>query len=209
MTAGQRLYVEVQFAPNERGWREYDLLEPYEEDLGPFEELDSRSLGTDADLRRTLTLEKVRGRLTNVFYSMESSNTDFHTHQFKPVLKFLESPVGRLLIADEVGLGKTIEALFIWKELQAREMARRLLIVCPAVLQEKWQDDLSQKFSLHADILRVGDLYDRLNGYLTRGTPSEFAAAGPTERAGRRGAAFAVCRRRRGDGGGDDCVRSC
>ncbi|HEY5047024.1 MAG TPA: hypothetical protein VII49_03260 [Rhizomicrobium sp.] len=50
--------------------------------------------GGPIDLRRVLTFEKIKGDLTNVFYSMEASNTDFYAHQFKPVLKFIESPVG-------------------------------------------------------------------------------------------------------------------
>ncbi|MGB3137830.1 MAG: SNF2-related protein [Nodosilinea sp.] len=89
---------------------------------------------------------------------MEASQTDFYAHQFKPVLKFLNSPVGRLLIADEVGLGKTIEAMYIWKELQARADARRLLIVCPAMLRQKWQDDLRQRFNIFADIVDAKEL---------------------------------------------------
>ena len=78
---------------------------------------------------------------------MESSRTDFYPHQFRPVLKFIESPIGRLLIADEVGLGKTIEFIYIWKELQARQDARRLLIVCPATRSKSgflfWYESLS------------------------------------------------------------------
>ena len=73
---------------------------------------------------------------------MNNSATEFFPHQFKPVMKFIESTTGRLLIADEVGLGKTIEAMYIWEELIARENSRRLLIVCPAVLCEKWKNDL-------------------------------------------------------------------
>ena len=53
-------------------------------------------------------------------YSMESTNTDFHAYQFKPVLKLINSTSQSLLIADEVGLGKTIEAGLIWTELKAR-----------------------------------------------------------------------------------------
>ena len=57
-------------------------------------------------------------------------------YQYKPVLTFLESPSNGILIADEVGLGKTIEAGLIWTELRARYDARRLVIVCPAMLRE-------------------------------------------------------------------------
>ena len=45
---------------------------------------------------------------------------DFFPHQFRPVLQFVEFSVGRILVADEVGLGKTISAIYIWTELQAR-----------------------------------------------------------------------------------------
>ena len=84
---------------------------------------------------------------------MESSKTDFYAHQFKPVLKFIESTKGRILIADEVGLGKTIESIYIWKEVQARDRGLRLLIVCPSMLQTKWQSDLFNLFDIEARIL--------------------------------------------------------
>ena len=50
----------------------------------------------------------------------------------------LSSPTGGLLVADEVGLGKTIEAGLIWTELKARFDYRRMLIICPKVLCQKW-----------------------------------------------------------------------
>lgn len=85
--------------------------------------------GGVADLRRLILHIRLKGQLTNIFYSMHNGTTEFMAHQFKPVMKYIESTTGRLLIADEVGLGKTIEAIYIWKELQARENARRMLIV--------------------------------------------------------------------------------
>ena len=154
--SGGRSLVEVNFGPNEIVLRKYNLLEPV-----PDQE-DKIKFGSVADLRRILIFEKIKGELTNVLYSMESSNTDFYPHQFKPVLKFLDSPVGRLLIADEVGLGKTIESIFIWKELQARSQARRLLIVCPAALREKWKNDLSQKFNIDSRIVNAKEFLDQV-----------------------------------------------
>jgi hypothetical protein len=68
--------------------------------------------------QRAILTEKVRGRLTEVFYSMGTGHADFYPHQFKPVLKLVSSTGGRILIADEVGLGKTIEAIYVWKELR-------------------------------------------------------------------------------------------
>jgi superfamily II DNA or RNA helicase len=105
---------------------------------------------------------------------MESSNTDFYSHQFKPVLKFLESPVGRILIADEVGLGKTIEATYIWKELQARADARRLLIVCPAILREKWRSDLLTRFNIEADIVNAEEILEKTRTCLKTNYQNSF-----------------------------------
>jgi superfamily II DNA or RNA helicase len=107
---------------------------------------------------------------------METSNTDFYPHQFKPVLKFLDSPDGRLLIADEVGLGKTIEAMYVWKELEARERAQRLLVVCPAMLQEKWRDDLQQRFNIQAEVLNARWLKQRLDDAVAGGNRHAFIA---------------------------------
>lgn len=67
-------------------------------------------------LRQRLAHVRLSGNLGDIFYSMESTDTDFYAHQFKPVVKILDSPTGNLLIADEVGLGKTIEAGLIWTE---------------------------------------------------------------------------------------------
>lgn len=160
--AGTRTLVEVQFGPTEKVYKPQNLLELCSDNEGIEGLIKQGRFGGPDDLRRILTFEKIKGRLTNVFYSMESSQTDFYAHQFKPVLKFLNSPVGRILIADEVGLGKTIEAMYIWKELQTREDGRRLLILCPAMLRQKWQDDLRQRFNIFADIVDAKELLSRI-----------------------------------------------
>lgn len=160
--AGSFLLVEVDFGPNERQFKRYHLLEPVKPQEDMTDLLTKGRCGGPIDLRRILTLAKIKGDLTNVFYSMEASNTDFYPHQFKPVLKFVESTVGRMLIADEVGLGKTIESLYIWKELQARDDARRLLIIVPSMLRHKWRDDLQQRFGISADIIGARDLAEKI-----------------------------------------------
>jgi hypothetical protein len=109
--AGSFLLVQIDFGPNDKEWKRADLLEPVATDADMVSLMASGRFGGPIDLRRVLIFEKIKGDLTNIFYSMEASNTDFYPHQFKPVLKFIESPIGRLLIADEVGLGKTIESL--------------------------------------------------------------------------------------------------
>lgn len=111
------------------------------------------------DLRRTLTHVRLSGRLADVIYSMETTNTDFYPYQFKPVLKLLNSPSNGLLIADEVGLGKTIEAGLIWTELRSRYDMRKLLVVCPAVLREKWRDELYEKMGVEANIVDAQEVF--------------------------------------------------
>lgn len=72
-------------------------------------------------------------------------------YQLYPVLKALEMPRISLLLADDVGLGKTVEAGLILSELIARRRARRVLVICPATIQIQWQDELRSKFNLDFD----------------------------------------------------------
>ena len=65
------------------------------------------------------------------------------------------------MIADEVGLGKTIEAGLIWTELEARHDADCVLIVCPSGLLEKWRDEMQERFGFDLTVLDRGEL-DRL-----------------------------------------------
>lgn len=134
----------------------------------PTDLLLSRKLGTAFDLRRVITHVRLTGRLADVIYSMEATNTDFFAYQFKPVLKLLYSPANGILIADEVGLGKTIEAGLIWTELRSRFDMKRLMVICPAVLREKWQSELASKIGVRADLVdakeAVRTLRDPLSG---------------------------------------------
>ena len=77
-------------------------------------------------------------------------------YQFVPLLMALRIDPVRLLIADDVGVGKTIEALLIARELYDRGEIRRLCVVCPPNLCEQWQQELDQKFSLDAVVVRSG-----------------------------------------------------
>ena len=94
----------------------------------------------------TLTATKLREPLTEIIYSFQTSRTLFRPYQFKPVLKMLTGATQRLLIADEVGLGKTIEAGLIWSELEFRSPLENVLVVCPAVLKKKWQNEMLNRF---------------------------------------------------------------
>lgn len=125
-------------------------------------------------LRRNLLHEKLNGRLTEVMYSMDASDTTFYAYQFKPVVKLLESPTNSLLVADEVGLGKTIEAGLIWTELRAREGAQTLLVVCPPHLVPKWKNELKRRFGVDARDAGPKEVFESLDE-ARRGASRGFA----------------------------------
>jgi superfamily II DNA or RNA helicase len=97
-------------------------------------------------LAATLTRAKLSQRLSDTLYSFKATRTVFRAYQFKPVIRLLEAERPRLLIADEVGLGKTIEAGLVWTELDARQQAHRVLVVCPSALVSKWQHEMEDRF---------------------------------------------------------------
>jgi SNF2 family DNA or RNA helicase len=68
-------------------------------------------------------------------------------HQILTVNRVLEDHFPRFLIADEVGLGKTIEAGLVFEELKLRGEVKRILILCPAGLTNQWKDELKTKFN--------------------------------------------------------------
>jgi SNF2 family DNA or RNA helicase len=162
MPFGDSQRWQVGFGENELYIRE-SFLERITEDEDMFSLFEQCRFNGILDLRRIIRQIRLNGTLTNLFYSMHNSSTKFMAHQFKPVMKFIESATGHMLIADEVGLGKTIEAIYIWKELLTRENAKRFLIVCPAQLCQKWKDDLWHYFGIQSRILGAKELYNRLN----------------------------------------------
>ena len=141
----------------------------------PIDLLQRRRLGDAFDLRRTITHARLTGRLADVIYSMDTTGTDFYAHQFKPVVTLMNSASRGILIADEVGLGKTIEAGLLWTELRTRFDFRRLLVLCPAVLCEKWQFELRDRFGVDADILNAKATLSRLEQAEQHGQTAGFA----------------------------------
>ncbi len=113
----------------------------------------------------TLTRAKLEGRFTDTVFSFRATRTMFRPYQFKPVMKLLGSGSLRMLIADEVGLGKTIEAGLLWTELEARRQADRVLVVCPSALCAKWKREMEERFGFELiELTRASlvDLEDRL-----------------------------------------------
>ena len=76
------------------------------------------------------------------------SGIDIEDYQLDPVVRAIQMPRVNLLVADDVGLGKTIESGLVALELIIRHRARRVLVVCPASLQVQWRDQMRDKFGL-------------------------------------------------------------
>jgi len=108
----------------------------------------NNSFSSKQTLVRVVLLTRLQTPLSNNVYALFSSRTQFLPYQFKPVLKILDSEKKRLLIADEVGLGKTIEAGLIILEELARHDLKRIIVVCPSSLTLKWEWELKNKFDL-------------------------------------------------------------
>lgn len=119
----------------------------YESQLVPMEASEDGVCAVSlAEFHARLTaLQLLHPGMSNL-YSLHAARIELIPYQFRPVLKFIRSDRPRLLIADSVGVGKTIEAGLILRELQARRDIRRVLIVCPRplVTEEKWRREMKR-----------------------------------------------------------------
>src|SRR6516164_5682104 len=79
-------------------------------------------------------------------------------YQFVPLIMSLRQSPVRLLIADDVGVGKTIEAAMIARELLDRGLARRLAVLCPAHLCDQWERALREKFTIEAALVQPSQM---------------------------------------------------
>jgi superfamily II DNA or RNA helicase len=135
-----------------------EVLQTVREVQSPWEALGGGSLSGLRHFVFTLTFHRLRTPTARMAYAFSTARTQFYPHQFKPLLKFLDSRTSGLLIADDVGLGKTIEAGYILRELQARQTIDRVLIVVPARLTSKWRKEMRLRFEEHFDVVKGGDI---------------------------------------------------
>ena len=87
------------------------------------------------------------------FQSPFRAGIDIEDYQLLPLVEALRMPRVSLLIADDVGLGKTVEAGLIAQELVLRNQAQKILVVCPPSLCRKWQREMSEQFGLGFQIV--------------------------------------------------------
>ena len=81
------------------------------------------------------------------------SGIDLEDYQLDPVVRAIQMPRVSLLIADDVGLGKTIEAGLVAQEMMLRQRVQKILVVCPSSLQVQWQQQMRDKFGLDFRII--------------------------------------------------------
>lgn len=102
-------------------------------------------VGVD-QFRNMMTAYQINNPSGQNLYSLNSARIDFVPYQFRPALKMIHSDEPRILIADSVGVGKTIEAGLIIKELSARQELEKILIICPRplVAERKWEVEMKR-----------------------------------------------------------------
>ncbi len=133
---------------------------------------------TAKDINSLFTARLLLNPNINSLYSLNSSKIDYIPYQFRPVLKIIKSESPRILIADGVGVGKTIEAGLILKELEARFDIKSVLVICPRPLitERKWQNELKDKFGekfVHIDGEKLR--YCVKEAYLEEEWPDDYA----------------------------------
>lgn len=97
------------------------------------------------EMRSYLTAYQINNPSSQNVYSLNSARIDFVPYQFRPALKMIHADEPRILIADSVGVGKTIEAGLIIKELEARSDLERVLVICPKPLVAERKLELEMK----------------------------------------------------------------
>lgn len=152
---GRQLYL-VNWGDYESEELETELIEDCDI-TNVFERCKRGLFGSYAEFSQKNTSSKIKSSNNSTISSLKASKTLFRAYQFKPLLKFINSPSRRLLVADEVGLGKTIEAGHIMLEMKARRELRNALIICPKSLQEKWRGELIEKFGIFFKIYDTPD----------------------------------------------------
>jgi superfamily II DNA or RNA helicase/phage baseplate assembly protein W len=148
-----RSMVKVRWSDNSIARIPLSRLETMTEARDVWSLLRAKSFGGIDDFTRNFTHRKLLNPVDDTLYTLLASRTKLLPHQFKPLVKFLDSIHRRYLIADEVGLGKTIEAGIILSELRARGLLGSLMIFCPNHLRQKWESELLHRFDQKCTIV--------------------------------------------------------
>lgn len=152
--------VSLQSLDEDRLGSELDVV--WELEVGhsvePDRGLPETIVGFDDPNRLAAFVDAVRwGAITSAdpgeFQAPFRSGANVEAYQLEPLRRALQAPRTNLLLADDVGLGKTIEAGLVIQELLLRHRARSVVIVCPPSLALKWQGEMREKFGLEFTIV--------------------------------------------------------
>jgi SNF2 family DNA or RNA helicase len=151
LSAGDGALVQVAF-PAGSVWIHPEELEKLPKD--PVERLAAGELGhTEPYALRLQALYLKHAYRYDPLTGLSSARIEPQLHQVFVAHRVTQKLQPRMILADEVGLGKTIEAGLIIKELRARELVSRVLIIVPASLQLQWQSELRSKFNEDFEVL--------------------------------------------------------
>lgn len=127
------------------------VIEPEKRGLGEVRELDApKHFGA---YLHALRWNAVSAADATRFQAPFRAGIEHMAHQLTPLMKALELPRANLFIADDVGLGKTIEAGLVMQELILRQQANFVLISCPASICLQWQSEMRRRFGLHFEVM--------------------------------------------------------
>jgi superfamily II DNA or RNA helicase len=147
---GESLQVIWELEPGARISEKVDLPDPHGFD--PPEQLDA--------FLNAVRWGAIASADTRALQAPFRSGIEIEDYQLDPLVRAVQMPRVSLLIADDVGLGKTVEAGLVVQELLVRNRARTVLVVCPAGLQIHWRDQMRDKFGLEfrivdSDLMKV------------------------------------------------------
>lgn len=121
--------------------------------LQAFNSLESGQFVTRGTLELRMEAEALARPLGfDTLMSVDHLAFEPHRHQLQVLKKALKNHLGRSMLADEVGLGKTIEAGLVREELVLRGLVQSTLVLVPASLREQWKEELEDKFGARFDI---------------------------------------------------------
>ncbi|HEX7602193.1 MAG TPA: SNF2-related protein, partial [Polyangiaceae bacterium] len=127
------------------------VLHPETHGLGAISELDPPR--NFAAYLHALKWNSVTATDAKLFQAPFRAGIRLMNHQLTPLRKALTLPRANIFIADDVGLGKTIEAGLIAQELLLRQRVEFILIVCPSSVCLQWRDEMQKKFGLHFEVM--------------------------------------------------------
>jgi superfamily II DNA or RNA helicase len=135
--------------------------------LDPFDRVDALPAGSGWRRASRGVLPQHIARLTGAWpdqalAALGAMRVPPWTHQRAPALAILGGETTRVVVADQVGLGKTLSAALVMAELSARGLCQRALVLVPAGLRDQWRDELETRAGLRADVVDATSLAERM-----------------------------------------------